>query len=71
MNNDLIFKETGERNSKVQNTKKDNVAIVKKVLELNSKGLSVRQIEAELKNTEFKVSKSVIAEIVNKNRSRA
>ncbi len=70
MNDDLIFKETGERNSKVQNTKKDNVAIVKKVLELNTKGLSVRQIEAELKNTEFKVSKSVIAEIVNKNRSR-
>ncbi|RVT74440.1 hypothetical protein EOD40_13090 [Flavobacterium sufflavum] len=67
MNKDLIFKETGERNSKVQNVKKDNAAIIDKVLELKSKGLSVRQIEAELKNTEFKVSKSVVGEIIKDN----
>lgn len=66
MNEDLIFKETGERNNKGQNFKKDNTAIVNKVIELKNKGLSVRKIEAELKNTEFKVSKSVIAELINK-----
>lgn len=67
MNEDLIFKETGERNSKGQIFKKDNTAIVDKVLDLKNKGLSVRQIEAELKDTEFKVSKSVVGEIINKN----
>lgn len=68
MNEDLIFKETGERNGKVQNIKKDNTTIINKVLELKNKGLSVRKIEAELKETEFKVSKSVIAEIVKENK---
>jgi hypothetical protein len=47
MNEDLI-KETGERNSKGQ-TLKDNLAIVDKVMDLKNKGLSVRQIEAEIK----------------------
>jgi RecA-family ATPase len=68
MNQDLIFKETGERNSKGQNFKKDNSAIVEKVLGLKNKGLTVRQIEAELKETAFKVSKSVVAEIIKGNK---
>lgn len=70
MNEDLIFKETGERNSKGQNFKKDNLAIVDKVLVLKNKGLSVRQIEAELKDTEFKVSKSVVGEIIKENNKK-
>ncbi|WP_278034969.1 AAA family ATPase [Flavobacterium nitratireducens] len=68
MNKNLIFRETGERNSKIQNSKKDNTVIIDKVLELKNKGLSVRQIEAKLKDTEFRVSKSVISEIINKNK---
>lgn len=67
MNEALLFKETGDRNSKNQNVKKDNSAIVDKVKELSSKGLSVRKIEEELKDTELKVSKSVIGEILKKN----
>ena len=70
MNEDLIFKETGERNSKGQNFKKDNSAIVEKVLGLKNKGLTVRQIEAELKDTEFKVSKSVAGEIIKENNKK-
>ena len=70
MNEDLIFKETGERNSKGQNFKKDNLAIVDKVLVLKNKGLSVRQIEAELKDTEFKVSKSVVGEKIKENNKK-
>lgn len=70
MNEDLIFKETGERNSKGQNFKKDNLAIVDKVIDLKNKGLSVRQIEAELKDTEFKVSKSVVGEIIKENNKK-
>jgi RecA-family ATPase len=68
MNSDLIFKQTGDRNSKNQNAKKDNSAIVEKVQELSAKGLSVRKIEEELKSTELKVSKSVIGEILKKNK---
>lgn len=70
MNSDLIFKETGDRNSKNQNSKRDNSAIVEKVQELSGKGLSVRKIEEELKSTELKVSKSVIGEILKKNRQK-
>ena len=70
MNEDLIFKETGERNSKGKKKKKDNLAIVDKVLVLKNKGLSVRQIEAELKDTEFKVSKSVVGEIIKENNKK-
>jgi RecA-family ATPase len=70
MNEDLIFKETGERNSKGQNFKKDNLAIVDKVMDLKNKGLSVRQIEAELKDTEFKVSKSVAGEIIKEHNKK-
>ena len=70
MNEDLIFKETGERNSKGQNFKKDNLAIIDKVIELKNKGLSVRQIETELKDTEFKVSKSVAGEIIKENNKK-
>ena len=70
MNEDLIFEETGERNSKGQNFKKDNLAIVDKVIDLKNKGLSVRQIEAELKDTEFKVSKSVASEIIKENNKK-
>lgn len=70
MNEALLFKETGERNSKVQNIKKGNTTIINKVLELKNKGLSVRQIEAELKDTEFKVSKSVVGEIIKENNKK-
>jgi RecA-family ATPase len=70
MNSDLIFKETRDRNSKNQNSKRYNNAIVDKVEELASKGLSVRKIEEELKSTELKVSKSVIGEILKKNRQK-
>lgn len=66
MTSDLIFKQTGVRNSKIQNSKKENDAIVEKVEELKNKGLSYRKIEAELKNTEFAVSKSAIGEIISK-----
>jgi hypothetical protein len=34
----------------------------------HNKGLSVRRIEVELKDTEFRVSKSVISEIVKVNK---
>lgn len=67
MNKNLIFTETGGRNSKSQNSKKDNTALVNKVIELKNKSLSVRKIEAELKGTEYEVSKSVIAEIIQSN----
>ena len=51
MNSDLIFEETEKRNSKSQNAKKDNSAIIERVQELSAKGLSIRKIEEELKST--------------------
>jgi len=64
INNDLIFKLTGERSNKLLNIKSNNPLLKEKIIELKSKGLSIRKIESELKNTEFQISKSSIAEIL-------
>ncbi|MDP3314374.1 AAA family ATPase [Lutibacter sp.] len=66
-NKDFIFNNTGRRGSKAINAKSNNTELVEKVISLNKEGVSYRKIEAELKNTEFQVSKSVIAEIIKKN----
>ena len=70
--NDLSFTNTGEQESiqkiqQLKNSKIDNSEITKKVLALSKKGYSYRKIEEELKFTKYKVSKSVIGNIVKKN----
>lgn len=70
LNESLIFRNTGKKHSKVQNTKKDNDIIIGKVFELYNKGLSVRKIEEELRNTKHQVSKSVISEIIIENKAK-
>ncbi|MDP3359596.1 MAG: hypothetical protein Q8S41_09640 [Lutibacter sp.] len=47
--------------------KSSNTALLKKSLECHKQGLPSKKIVEELKNPEFKVSKSVIAEIIKKN----
>ncbi|MGV1011351.1 MAG: AAA family ATPase [Flavobacterium sp.] len=64
INNNLIFKLTGERSNKGLNAKSTNPLLKEKIIGLKSKGLSIRKIEEELKNTEFQISKSSIAEIL-------
>ena len=71
-NSELIFENTGELRYKEGNktsiAKIDNKELHNKILELDKKGLSYRKIEEELKDTKFKVSKSVIGEIIKKNK---
>ncbi|HEY9170302.1 MAG TPA: AAA family ATPase [Lutibacter sp.] len=66
-NEDLIFNNTGRRGSKQISAKSNNTELIEKVVALHKEGMSYRKIEEELKNSEFKVSKSVIAEIIKKN----
>jgi predicted nucleic acid-binding protein len=64
INDDLIFKSTGARSINALNSKTTNPILKEKILKLNSEGLSLRQIENELKNTELQISKSSIAEVL-------
>jgi archaellum biogenesis ATPase FlaH len=64
---DLIFSNTGFRASKQVKAKSNDTELIETVMKLHNQGLSTRKIEEELKHTEFKVSKSVIAEIIKKN----
>lgn len=66
MNENLIFKATGQRSEKTQTSKSANPLLTDKVLELKSQGLSCRKIEDALKGTDLKIGKSAIAEIVSK-----
>lgn len=66
-NEDLIFNNTGRRGSKQVSAKSNNTELIEKVIALHKEGMSYRKIEEELKNSKFKVSKSVIAEIIKKN----
>ena len=66
MNDDFIFTATGERIEKTQTSKSANPLLQDKVLELKSQGLSYRKIEDVLKETDLKIGKSAIAEIINK-----
>lgn len=66
MNDTMIFKATGERNDKLKTSKSSDDKTIGKVMELNKEGLSVRKIEEALKDTEFKLGKSSIAEIISK-----
>ena len=54
---------------KTQTSKTANPLVKDKVLELKSQGLSYRKIEDALKVTDLKIGKSVIAEMVKKNKS--
>lgn len=65
---DLTFSNTGFRGGKQVNAKSNNTDLTKKIIELHNQGLSYRKIENKLKLTEFKISKSAIAEIINKNK---
>lgn len=65
---DLTFSNTGFRGGRQVNAKSNNTDLTKKIMELHKQGLSYRKIEAKLKFTEFKISKSAIAEIINKNK---
>lgn len=67
-NKELIFENTSLRGSKQVNAKSNNPALIKKVLELNKKGFSYRKIEEELTNSPLNVSKSVIGQIIKKNK---
>lgn len=74
---DLIYTNTGKRGVKnTSNNKKSKKGkkrvpksqdpeIIEKVLELHKKGFVTRNIELELKNTEFKVSKTTVNKIIN------
>lgn len=66
VNENMIFSSTGERTSNNQNSKSSNPKILEKVLELHAQGLTIRKIEETLKNTEFKISKSSIGEMISK-----
>lgn len=65
---DLTFSNTGIRGSRQVMAKSNNTLLVKKIMELKKQGLSSRKIEEQLKDTEFKTSKSQIAEIIKKNK---
>lgn len=69
INNSMIFKLTGQRTSKNINHKTDNPQIKEKVTQLKHKGFSLRKIELELKNTEFQISKSAVAELLKTTKS--
>jgi hypothetical protein len=64
INDDLIFKSTGSRSINALNSKTTNPILKEKILKLKGEGLSLRQIENELKNTELQISKSSIAEVL-------
>lgn len=71
----LVFSNTNRKiplqssNSESKNYKKDDKKIIDKVLEIhNTEKLSIRKIEAKLKDTKFQVSKSVIAKIIKENK---
>lgn len=68
MDENLLFNNTGEMADKVQNSKSSNPLLKEEVLKLASEGLSVRKIEEILKGTDFKISKSAIAEIIKKHK---
>ena len=63
----LIFKNTGIRGGKKVGSKSSNSDMNNKVMELREKGLSLRKIEEELKDTEYKVSKSTVGLIIQNN----
>jgi len=67
-NKNLTFHNTGFRGGKQVNAKSNNTDLTKKIMELHKQGLSYRKIEAKLEPTEFKISKTAIAEIINKNK---
>lgn len=69
MDEDMIFINTGEKSDKNQNSKTNNQQLVNEVLKLSSEGNTVRKIEELLKDTEFKISKSAVAEIIKKKSS--
>ncbi len=64
VNDNMVFSSTGDRSGKIQNSKSNNPLLKEKVLELQALGFTIRKIEDTLKNTEFKISKSSIGEIV-------
>ena len=66
MDENLIFNNTGEKSDKNQIAKTNNPLLTNKVLSLSKEGHSVRKIEEMLKDTELKISKSAVAEIVKK-----
>jgi RecA-family ATPase len=64
VNDDMVFSSTGDRSGKSQNSKSNNPLIKEKAVELRGNGLTVREIEEALKNTEFETSKSSIGEMI-------
>jgi len=65
----LTFKNTGIIGRKKVGSKSNNSDMNNKVMELRKKGLSLREIEEELKDTEFKVSKSTVGLIIKNNKT--
>ncbi|GIZ07908.1 hypothetical protein FUMI01_06350 [Flavobacterium sp. UMI-01] len=66
MDENLIFYNTGEKSEKNYIAKTNNTQLIEKVLALYREGHSFRKIEEMLKDTEFKISKSAVAEIIKK-----
>lgn len=64
VNDNMIFSSNGDRSGKGQSFKSNNSQMKDKVLELHAKGFSLRKIEDALKDTEFKISKSAIGEMI-------
>ena len=64
MDADMTFNNTGKKSDKNQNSKKNNQELIEMVLKLHNEENSVRKIEELLKDTEFKISKSSINEII-------
>ena len=68
LNSDLIFENLGLKKVKIFEKKIENNKLTDKVIQLHKQGLSLRKIEEQLKNTEFKVSKSVAGQIIKKSK---
>lgn len=67
LNENMVFTNTGLRNNKYSESKTNNPDLIHKVLELNKKGLSTREIETKLKGTEFEIGKSTANIIIKSN----
>ena len=69
-NKDLVFEDFEIRGNKKTSAKLNDTELIKKVLEHHKKGMSYREIEKALKNTEYEVSKSSIGKIIIDNKPK-
>jgi len=70
LNEHLVFKNTGLRTNKYSDSKSSNPELIKKILDLNQSGLSVRKIEEKLQGTDFELGKSTINTIIKNNKKK-